>query len=47
MPLVILLPHLAGLGVQGVFYAQLVTDLVVLVLAIILMIKAFAGFKRA
>ena len=46
LPLVVLLPKLGGLGVQGVFYAQLITDLVVLLLAIIMMIKAFAGFKR-
>lgn len=47
LPLVVILPHVAGLGVQGVFYAQLITDTVVLLLAIILMIKAFAGFKKA
>ena len=46
LPLVVILPHVAGLGVKGVFYAQLITDLVVLLLAIILMIKAFAGFKK-
>lgn len=46
LPLVVILPHVAGLGVKGVFYAQLITDLVVLLLAIILMIKAFRGFKK-
>ena len=46
LPLVVILPHLGGLGVSGVFYAQLITDLVVLLLAIILLLKAFAGFKK-
>ncbi len=46
LPLVVLLPKLGGLGVQGVFYAQLITDLVVLVIAIILLVKAFRGFKK-
>ena len=41
-----ILPHLAGLGVQGVFYAQLVTDLVVLLIAIILMVNAFKNMKK-
>ena len=47
LPLVVILPHVAGLGVQGVFYAQLVTDLVVLIIAIILMVNAFKSFKKA
>jgi hypothetical protein len=40
------LPHFAGLGVKGVFYAQLVTDLVVLLIAIILMANAFRKMKK-
>ena len=47
LPLVILLPHVAGLGVKGVFAAQLVTDLVVLVIGIIMMLSAFRSFKKA
>ena len=39
LPLVVILPHVAGLGVKGVFYAQLITDLVVLLLAIILILE--------
>ncbi len=46
LPLVVILPHLAGLGVKGVFYAQLVTDLVVLLIAIILMANAFRKMKK-
>ncbi len=46
LPLVVLLPKVGGLGVKGVFYAQLITDFVVLVLAVILLARAFKGFKR-
>ena len=46
LPLVVILPHLAGLGVKGVFYAQLITDLVVLLIAIILMMNAFRNMKK-
>lgn len=46
LPLVILLPHVAGLGVKGVFAAQLVTDIVVLVIGIIMMLSAFRSFKK-
>jgi putative MATE family efflux protein len=46
LPLVILLPHVAGLGVKGVFAAQLVTDLVVLVIGIVMMLSAFRSFKK-
>lgn len=46
LPLVILLPHIAGLGVKGVFAAQFVTDLVVLVIGIIMMLSAFRSFKK-
>ncbi len=47
LPLVILLPRIGGLAVQGVFYAQLITDLTVLVVAIIFMISAFNKMKRS
>ena len=46
LPLVVLLPKVGGLGVKGGFYAQLITDFVVLVLAVILLARAFKGFKR-
>ena len=46
LPLVVILPHLAGLGVKGVLYAQLITDLVVLLIAIILMMNAFRNMKK-
>ncbi|MCR4580790.1 MAG: MATE family efflux transporter [Treponema sp.] len=46
LPLVVILPHLFGLGVKGVFYAQLVTDLIVLVIAIILILSAFRKMKK-
>ena len=47
LPLVILLPRVGGLEVQGVFYAQLITDLTVLVVAIIFMIGSFKKMKRS
>ena len=47
LPLVILLPRIAGLGIKGVFYAQLFTDLTVLVLAVIFMAGAFGKFRRS
>ena len=47
LPLVLLLPNINGLGIKGVFYAQLFTDLIVLVLAVIFMCGAFGRFRRA
>lgn len=46
LPLVVLLPRVANLGVKGVFYAQLFTDLFVLVLGIILLISSFNKIKK-
>nr|MCR5188265.1 hypothetical protein [Treponema sp.] len=46
LPLVIFLPRMFGLEVKGVFYAQLVTDLVVLIIAIIYLISAFSKMKK-
>ncbi|MCR4743511.1 MAG: MATE family efflux transporter [Treponema sp.] len=46
IPLVIFLPRMFGLEVKGVFYAQLVTDLVVLILAVIYLISAFSKMKK-
>ncbi|MBO4760075.1 MAG: MATE family efflux transporter [Spirochaetaceae bacterium] len=47
LPLVVLLPTIGGLAVKGVFYAQLVTDLIVLAIAIVLMLGAFRKMKKA
>ena len=47
LPLVVILPKVGGLAVKGVFYAQLVTDLVVLAIAIVLMLGAFRKMKKA
>ena len=46
LPLVIFLPRIFGLGVKGVFYAQLFTDLVVLIIAIIYLVSAFKKMKK-
>ena len=46
LPLVILLPRVGGLAVQGVFYAQLITDLTVLAVASIFMISAFNKMRK-
>lgn len=47
LPLVIILPHLFGLGVKGVFLAQLLTDALVLVIGIIFLISAFKSMRKA
>ncbi|MCR4938791.1 MAG: MATE family efflux transporter [Treponemataceae bacterium] len=46
LPLVIILPQLFGLEVKGIFYAQAVTDLVVLLMAIIFLISAFSKMRK-
>lgn len=46
LPLVIFLPRIFGLGVKGVFYAQMFTDLVVLIIAIIYLVSAFKKMKK-
>ena len=46
LPLVLLLPNIAGLGIKGVFYAQLITDFTVLLLAIVFMAGSFRKFRR-
>lgn len=46
LPLVVLLPKLVFKNVSGVFYAQLITDVTVLLLGIILMIFAFKEMKK-
>ena len=46
LPLVVLLPTVFAVPVQGVFYAQMFTDLVVLLIGIILLFKTFANIRR-
>ena len=46
LPLVLILPLLFSNSVEGVFYAQLFTDIVVLVLAIIFLLGAFAKMRK-
>jgi len=46
LPLVVLLPKFVFKNVEGVFYAQLITDVTVLLLGIILMIFAFKEMKK-
>lgn len=45
LPLVLILPHVFTNSVAGVFYAQLITDAVVLVLAVALMAAAFKSIR--
>ena len=46
LPLVVLLPTVFAVPVQGVFYAQMITDLVVLLIGIVLLAKAFADIRK-
>ncbi len=46
LPLVVLLPTVFAVPVQGVFYAQMFTDLVVLVIGIVLLIGAFRKIRK-
>ena len=46
LPLVLILPMIFANSVAGVFYAQLITDAVVLILGVILLAKAFAAMRR-
>ncbi len=46
LPLVLILPLVFTKSVEGVFYAQLITDVVVLVMAVILMSGAFKGIRK-
>ena len=46
LPLVVLLPNAFAVPVQGVFYAQMFTDLIVLLIGIILLIKAFKTIRK-
>ena len=46
LPLVVLLPNVFAVHVQGVFYAQLITDAVVLLIGIVLLAKAFRNIRK-
>ena len=46
LPLVVLLPTVFAVQVQGVFYAQMITDLVVLLIGIVLLARAFADIRK-
>ncbi len=46
LPLVLILPMIFTNSVQGVFYAQLFTDIVVLLLGVILMITSFRNMNK-
>ena len=46
VPLVIILPRFYERNVEGVFYAQLVTDLVVLAISLIMMSKEFGSIRK-
>ncbi len=45
LPLVIILPRFFAHNVEGVFYAQLITDLVVLIIGIVFMTASFRSMK--
>ena len=46
VPLAILLPQIGGLGVHGVFLAPAVTDLIILILAIVLLAGEFRNISK-
>ena len=46
LPLVVLLPTVFTVPVQGVFYAQMFTDLAVLLIGIVLLAKAFGNIRK-
>ncbi len=46
LPLVVLLPTVFAIPVQGVFYAQMFTDLIVLFMGIVLLARAFANIRK-
>jgi Na+-driven multidrug efflux pump len=45
LPLVVILPRFFTRNVEGVFYAQLITDLVVLIIGVFLMASAFRSMR--
>ena len=46
LPLVVLLPNVFTVPVQGVFYAQLITDTAVLLIGIMFLAKAFRNIRK-
>ena len=46
LPLVVLLPTVFAVPVEGVFYAQMITDLVVLLIGIVLLARTFADIRK-
>ncbi len=46
LPLVLILPMMFSNSVEGVFYAQLITDLVVLIIGVILIAGAFKNIRK-
>ena len=46
VPLVLLVPKLGGLGISGVFLAPVLTDLIVLVIAILMLGAEFRNLSR-
>ena len=46
IPLVILLPRIGGLGVHGVFLAPAVTDLIILILAVVMLAGEFRNLSN-
>ena len=46
LPLVLVLPLVFTESIQGIFYAQLITDVVVLGLAVVFMAGAFGKMKK-
>ncbi len=46
LPLVVLLPTVFSVPVQGVFYAQMFTDLTVLLIGVVLLTRAFANIRK-
>ena len=46
IPLVLLLPRIAGIGVQGVFLAPVITDLGVLVLCVVMVVLTFGRMTK-
>ena len=46
VPLVLLVPRLGGLGINGVFLAPALTDLIVLVISILMLGAEFRNLSR-
>ena len=46
VPLVLILPKIGGLGIQGVWIAPVITDIIVLILSTIVVLKAFKNMNK-